>query len=920
MKKIALIGILSFYTLFTSAQGWQHVLPTSLTPKSAFRDSTGDCFLLGLFGFNNNYRLIKIDKNGFEKWHHDYPNMSYSDLGQLSILRAPDGKLLMYGHTDSASITEFSLRKLDENGNIVWRKQFDFPVWTGSSQLIKTTKTDFVLPVYLRNGTYEGVLLRLNSNGDTVSTIKLGTNLGGGISDFIIEPDGYTWIKDNTLQKVDNSGRVKWSNVLSFDEMEGGFYQLNKAKDSTYFFNSRYKGIKLDNNGNRVWKKDLPLVVAQSVLNDDGELAIVGIVPTFNNNRKKLEMYKLNKDGSIQWHRQFYTEEDAYLKGIVKLPKGGYFMYGGIGESKTIVLRITEEGFLNSNFLEGKVIRDIDKNCMETMGDFVCKSCLIEAYKSNGDVYKATTNDLGYYSLNVDTGTYTILVYPLTSRSYWQNCTPSVSATFKKNKPIDTLNFYLKPVIVSAAMEVNASTPFIRRCFPNTYSVKFCNKGSYKTDSAYVVVTLDSLLEYMSATRPLISRSGRKYRFNIGKVDIEECGNFDIIARVRCGDSTRLGQTICVEAKIFPDSVITPNSLWTGANIEVTGICQKDSVIFQVKNTGRVTSSSLNGYVIENDIFRFQRQIKLPVAGIFTEKIPATGATWRMTVDQEPNHPTSKNPTAFVEGCGLNSLSLRSAGFATKFANDNKALSLDIDCQPIVGAFDPNDKLGYPTGYGIMHNIAQNQDIDYKIRFQNTGTDTAFTVVVRDTISDKLDIGNIEFGVSSHPYKAEIYGKNSVKFTFDNINLVDSFKNEPKSHGFVNFRIKQKTDLKLGSKINNTASIYFDFNDPIVTNTTLHTVGANTVISTIIEKNTILSDVKVSPNPLIEEAIFELPFNNTSRVLIFQLFTLAGNLIRTEEFIGTRFEFHREKLPTGVYLYKIRDDENFFGMGKVIIL
>ena len=66
-----------------------------------------------------------------------------------------------------------------------------------------------------------------------------------------------------------------------------------------------------------------------------------------------------------------------------------------------------------------------------------------------------------------------------------------------------------------------------------------------------------------------------------------------------------------------------------------------------------------------------------------------------------------------------------SSGFVTRFPNDDRAATIDLDCRQIVGAYDPNDKAGYPTGYGVANFIAQNQDIDYTIRFQNTGTDTA---------------------------------------------------------------------------------------------------------------------------------------------------------------------------------------------------
>jgi len=73
--------------------------------------------------------------------------------------------------------------------------------------------------------------------------------------------------------------------------------------------------------------------------------------------------------------------------------------------------------------------------------------------------------------------------------------------------------------------------------------------------------------------------------------------------------------------------------------------------------------------------------------------------------------------------------------------------------------------------------------LTYKIRFQNTGTDTAFNIVVLDTLSDLLDVSTFVPLVSSHPYALEIVDSNVLKYSFENIMLPDSNINEPGSHG-----------------------------------------------------------------------------------------------------------------------------------------
>ncbi|HMO62927.1 MAG TPA: hypothetical protein PKC39_11390 [Ferruginibacter sp.] len=145
------------------------------------------------------------------------------------------------------------------------------------------------------------------------------------------------------------------------------------------------------------------------------------------------------------------------------------------------------------------------------------------------------------------------------------------------------------------------------------------------------------------------------------------------------------------------------------------------------------------------------------------------------------------------------------------------ASSIDSAVVIVQGSFDPNDKRAtYTLTPG---QVADGAYIHCYIRFQNTGTDTAFTVVITDTLSSLLQAGTMEILNTSHSCNTLLKG-NNICFEFINIMLPDSTINEPASHGFVQFRIKPMSSVTEGDIINNTASIYFDYNAPIVTNTT----------------------------------------------------------------------------------------------------
>lgn len=140
----------------------------------------------------------------------------------------------------------------------------------------------------------------------------------------------------------------------------------------------------------------------------------------------------------------------------------------------------------------------------------------------------------------------------------------------------------------------------------------------------------------------------------------------------------------------------------------------------------------------------------------------------------------------------------------------------------VTGSYDPNDKLAATTlgsGASTGYDPAVDEWIDYTIRFQNTGTDTAFHVWITDTLQAGLDPATIRMGAASHASTWELRGQGTLKFKFANIQLPDSNVNEPRSHGFVSFRIKPRAGYLVasGDQVSNTANIFFDFNPPVIT-------------------------------------------------------------------------------------------------------
>ena len=149
-------------------------------------------------------------------------------------------------------------------------------------------------------------------------------------------------------------------------------------------------------------------------------------------------------------------------------------------------------------------------------------------------------------------------------------------------------------------------------------------------------------------------------------------------------------------------------------------------------------------------------------------------------------------------------------------------------CFTIVHSWDPNQKSVTPTE---LH--TDGGWLTYTIDFQNTGTDTAYTVVIKDTLSSYLDASTFQYVASSHKAVIQLFGS-AIAFTFPHIDLPDSAANLSQSEGWIQFRVKTKGTLPLSSQIQNTGYIYFDNNPAVVTNiatTIIGTTGLSAISS-----------------------------------------------------------------------------------------
>ena len=150
---------------------------------------------------------------------------------------------------------------------------------------------------------------------------------------------------------------------------------------------------------------------------------------------------------------------------------------------------------------------------------------------------------------------------------------------------------------------------------------------------------------------------------------------------------------------------------------------------------------------------------------------------------------------------------------------------------------------------------------------------------------------------ASHAYQTEIRQGNLIRFIFPNINLADSLSNEPESHGWIAFKVKRQANAtNPGTEFQNTALIYFDFNEPVITNTTLNTIAEDIVLTTP-QKET--AELEIYPNPAVNNVRILLP----SKAKEIRISDLSGRVLLRKSGDANVFQqLDIQSLSSGMYL------------------
>lgn len=794
---------------------------------------------------------------------------------------------LNYRANSPAPPTRIALYRFDQNDSLLWR-----------------TDIDTVPSVPAVENTGVGV----NASGQSI--VGSRTGFGASTKYYLTAFDAQG---DSLWQRTDLAP------ITAGALADNNFFYLQQTTLTDIYLR------KISPNGDLIWEtatNDYTVFVTRGkyIATPDGGVVICGIGsgPV----GKTMLIQEFDHQGNlvkfISREMPGYATQDIYVYAIASVPGGGFYVSGYVdaGTARAFIVKMDADGNIYPQRIWGSITDDLNVNCVPDSGEIGLEGHKVKIENlATGHFTYASSNSAGLYTAEADSTQFLVSVLP--ANPYWESCQTDSLVDFSNGPDSVRIDFPLQKVVECPFMEVDISTDRLRRCFDNTYHVRYCNTGTALAANAWVEVQLDSYMTLQSSSIPAEDLGEQRWLFMIGDVPYGDCGNFSLVVYLDC-DSTVLGQTHCISAQIHPDSLCLQNAQWSGANVEVNGVCNPDSVEMVIKNTGTASNSTPLGYVIieDNIIFR-EGNFQLPAGDSMILRVPSNGATWRLEADQEPFAPGDPMPSATVEGCGQNATGNFSIGFFSQFDDNDGNPFFSVDCHASTGSFDPNDKQAFPQGVGAEHWIEPGVELEYLIRFQNTGTDTAFTVVVRDTLSAWLDPASVRMGASSHACAFQLSGRGNLQFTCADILLPDSSTNEPASHGFIKFFVKVRPDVPQGTLLENKAAIYFDFNVPVITNTTFHTVGNNFLTTAIKPVPGAMPALAVYPNPASDGAVIVLGTPTLSQGY-WELLDVHGRTVACQTFKGDRVLLQAGTLPPGLYLIRVFNGNNWLGSTKLV--
>jgi uncharacterized repeat protein (TIGR01451 family) len=929
-------------------------------------DATGHLYLSGMAIQNANFGkeielngafVAKLNSNGNLIWAKNYPHpCSYhvDREGMGYILSTAFGRYSYQGIELRNPHNSLFVARVDDQANPLWVYALESPnglIKFKSSPKGKKISLSFEIEKELYYQSKQilptpprplGVLIEIDEKGSLTSlqTFEKEQDIFNhpNVNRYFYDSKGFLYVMgksnhpllhsplfnpfdQNFLTKVSPEGQVVWSSTLvdwaeptsflltSWEENRQGFVvggkfsNLIKINGQTYGkqgFASAFVG-QYDAEGNLIWFKS-----GYSYLN----LNTLEVAATQN---RIWASGSINDMAFFGSNRVLPQEMKFFLWSIPTESAGDFWVSGNIKRLSPV-----KDCAIPSGGLQGFRVQSLPS------GRF------------------SSTDELGNFSMRV----------PQSDNRLQQSIPQRYQALFQQfcpfepfielkkelnQSPIRNLNF-TNIGRETQFLRVNVSSNRRRRCFVNQTQVYFENTGNKAVDDVEVVVIFDKFTLPINSFPYWDVKNGNQLRYYVGRLEAGARGRIQIQDSVICGMEEIRGIFQCTRAEIFPQNPagFLASELWDGSDLDIYGECINNRITaLSIRNVGLGNMSDSTPYrLYVDDKLAIVRKIKLAAYDSQAISVDASTATVRLEAQNTPHNPNRQQIFKSVLPCV--DFEFRPQSRETPMLNtEDENATISEECLAILDSYDPNDKLALPAGWGNENCILSSENLKYKIRFQNTGSDTAYKVVIVDTLSQNFDLQTFEIGSSSHRFDWKITGDGQNSFlvcSFENIMLPDSATDPLGSQGFVDFFVGLKPQLPIGTNVSNSADIYFDFNSPITTNSTLHKIcelpEANPTLAKKVKSGRV-SGHQVSltayPNPTRDRVKLQLKQSGWPNEMGFEivLWDMMGRKINAFSIESTdeptfENELDMTLLSGGIYIVELRQKGLPLAYAKVL--
>lgn len=915
------------------AQGWRQTFEGVLSPAAVRQTPDGGAVFVSntvhQVAQGRQIALTKTDQDGRLQWQRRFGGPG-DDEGRSLILTA-EGNIAVSGRISyMANNGDALLALFDLGGQLIWERIYNYGVLDDARCVRQLPDGGFILAVEADN---QLRLLRTDATGLELWTKAYPATFGLIVKHLEIRSDtGFVvTLLRNTLPigapsavviQFDAAGNLEtqatlphFTNYVTTEQL-----RCKPASDSTYWLMHR-DSVYLLNQDTLVLKKwrvlSPPDLYLTDLLPDEhGGVYILGTQYSFSGTAyNKTFFAHFQSDGTELWRRVLDAPSNLHATwAAARANDGGFFLSGNYalnGANFSYLLRTDSLGQAFTNQISGEVYWDRNNDCEASADDPALAGWLLKITRPNGDLHYANTDSSGHYRIEAGLGTHKLSI--LLPNGLWTaDCAQDEIVVFDAPFQSRNLDFPIKNTAFCPLPRVDAGLDYWLHCAENTLELRYANAGTAVVQNAAVLLRLDSLLSLTGASQVFDPTGPQQWRFPLGDLEPLASGSISAIIQTDCGMET-LDRTLCVEASMEPDELCL--SPLDGPLLVADGACEGDSIRFRVRNIGLPMLEALPYIVVEDNIMFVPGggNLQLGAGEELVLRFPATGSTWRIEVLQSPSAPdwlSEQRVAAVVEACGANGGF--SMGYVNQFSLYDGGYFAETECRPVVANAQGREKVAFPRGLGDDRLVPPNTDLEYALHFQNTSGDSVLALTLRDTLDHLLlDPGTVLPGPSSHPYQFDLSGQGVLNFRFMGIALPDS------GRAWVKFRVGQQPDLPYGTVIFNRAWAYPDFDVPLSTNETFHTIGAPLLVGSSEPKIPRGTALQVWPVPSYGELNLELP---RSGDYVCRISDMTGRMVLERRFSGNRLSLTHLNIQPGVYFAAVFERNKRVGHARIVVL